>query len=53
MRLGVAPLTLAVAVAATRLTGADFTADLLAVLYLTAATVSVRRGADLKAAQRA
>ena len=53
MRIGVAPLTLAVAVAATRLTGADFTADLLAILYLTVATVSARRGADLKVPLRA
>lgn len=53
MRLGIAPLTLAVAVAATRLTGADLMADLLACLYLTVATVSVMRDADLKAPQRA
>ena len=53
MRLGVVPLTLAVAVAATRLTGADFTADLLGMLYHTVATVSARRGADHKVPQRA
>ena len=53
MRIGVAPLTLAVAVAATRLAGADFTADVLACLYLAVATVSVRRGTDLKVPQRA
>ena len=53
MRLGVAPLTLAVAVMATRLSGADFTADLLAFLYLTVATVLARRDADLKVPQRA
>jgi hypothetical protein len=53
MRLGLVPLSLAVAVAATRLAGAHFTADLLALLYLTFATVSARRGAELKVAQRA
>jgi hypothetical protein len=53
MRLGLAPLALGVAVAATRLTGAEFTADALAYLYLVVATVSVTRDADLKALQRA
>jgi hypothetical protein len=53
MRLGIAPLALGVAVAATRLVGADFTADMLACLYLAVATVSVMRDADLKAPQRA
>ena len=53
MRLGIVPLSLAVAVSATRLTGAHFTADLLALLYITVATVSARRGTDLKVPQRA
>ena len=53
MRVGVVPLALAVTVAATRLAGADFTADVLAMLYLTVATVSARRDADLKVPQRA
>jgi hypothetical protein len=44
MRLGLVPLSLAVAVSATRLLG---------LLYLTVATVSARRGAELKVAQRA
>ena len=53
MRLGIVPLSLAVAVSATRLAGGHFTADLLALLYLIVATVSARRGADLKVPQRA
>jgi uncharacterized protein (DUF58 family) len=53
MRLGLVPLSLAVAVSATRLVGAHVTADLLGLLYLTVATVSARRGAELKVAQRA
>jgi hypothetical protein len=53
MRLGIVPLSLGVAIAATRLAGADLTADMLACLYLAVATVHVMRDADLKAPQRA
>jgi hypothetical protein len=53
MRFGLAPLSLAVAVAATRLTGTDLIADLLGCLYLTVVTITVMRDADLKALQRA
>ena len=53
MRLGVAPLAIGVAVASARLIGAEVAADVLACLYLTVATVTMTRDAELKAPQRA
>ena len=52
MRIGVTPLLLSIAVAATRLTGADVAADALAYLYLTFITLMLSRTAPLTAPER-
>jgi hypothetical protein len=52
MRIGLMPLTLAVSVAATRLTGADLAADALAYVYLAVVTARLVRTQSLVAGER-
>ena len=52
MRIGIAPLAIAIAVATAHLIGARVAADLLACLYLTVATVNMTRNSQLKATER-
>jgi hypothetical protein len=44
MKVGIAPLTVGVMVAAARLLGSDLTADVLAYVYLGIGTVMMTRG---------
>jgi len=52
MRIGIVPLAMGVAVAATRLTGAQLAADTLAYIYLAFVTLTMTRTTSLFWLQR-
>jgi hypothetical protein len=53
VKVGIAPLLVAVSVAAARLVGLEALADALGSLYLVVATVQLSRTAELAASSRA